>query len=310
MRFFANINACFCSLETVHKLLEFIRTHKHWLLFILLEVIALFMLFNNRMYHRSLGLLTGNYIVGHMSESMTEWKSYLNLRKENDELLEENARLERQYLVLKRYMDDKQSDSIVPNVYISDSLEMLAPYEFLTARIVSINNRMHANVHYIINKGKADGIKADMPVMSKKGVVGIVTNVSEHYSVVIPIINPGLKLSCNILGQEISGTLTRVTRSSNMLALTELPLHARIKNGDTIVTSGYSFIFPQNLMVGVVQTDSLPNHDSQRQTFSSYPVKTATDFNRLTYVYVILNEGQEEAKELKNISPGHAKEVD
>lgn len=269
----------------------------------------MFMLFNKSMYHRSLGLLSGNKVVGSLSETMTEGQSYMHLRKDNLELLEENARLERSNMALKRYIDDQRADSIVPNVYASDSIENILPLKFLTARIVSAN-KQNANIHYIINKGTHDSVQVDMPVMSNKGVVGIVSKVSGHYAVVIPLINPGLKLSCTHKKSGVVGTLARTSRSTDLLELTDVPLHAELSNGDTIVTSGYSFIFPENLVVGYVQINSMKYMDNQKQRFSSYAVKTATDFSRLNYVYVIMNNHLNEAKALQSNKEENAQNVD
>lgn len=318
----------------MHKLIEFIRNHKHWFLFIVLELVALFLLFSSSMIHRSVALFSGNYVVGNISATMTKIQSYLHLREANRELLEENARLERSYLTLKRYINDHHAYEVEPGVRISDSTLLhamdssLLPtdsimrrnmqrhwadsllrhrprYQFKTARVVSAN-RSATQMFYIIDKGSVDGLAADMPVMSDKGVVGILARASAHYSVVIPLTNPSLKLSCCLAGTGYTGTLVRTEKRTDLLTLTDLPLHAPIHHGDTIVTSGYSYIFPENLVVGVVQIQGNRNADKRPQRFSSYAVHPVTDFDRLNYVYVILNQEHREARQLEQEFTDHA----
>lgn len=282
----------------MHKLLEFLRTNVHWLIFILLQTAALLMLFNSSIYHRSLKLMATNYVVGNISSSLTEVYSYMNLREQNEALLHENARLERDYLSLVRKVEDAEADTVRPIVHVKDSLsDTLPEYSYTTARIISIKNH-NSNVYYIINKGSKDHLHADMPVMSSHGVVGTITEASANYAIVIPLLNPKMKLSCSIKGKGYYGSMLWDKPGGEYATLGDLPLHAEIAPGDTVVTSGFSYIFPQNLMVGVVAQDP-KRKPKEGKSFSNYSVKLATDFNKLSYVYVINNIESTEVKKLE-----------
>jgi rod shape-determining protein MreC len=141
-----------------------------------------------------------------------------------------------------------------------------------------------------LDKGAKDGIKPDMGVVSVRGVVGIVFTVDEHFSVVIPLLNPKSKLSCKLNSGDYYGSLSWDGRDVHYANLEELPNHVEFQKGDTVVTSGFSAIFPPGLPVGtVVEMDNSRDHN-----FYSLKVKLATDFQRLKNVRVIQNDFQQE----------------
>jgi hypothetical protein len=156
-------------------------------------------------------------------------------------------------------------------------------------------------VYYTINKGRRDGIETDMGVMSASGVVGAVMAVSDHYALVIPVLNPKIRLACTLLGQEVSGTLAAPSSpNANEAILSNVPPHAHPQIGDTITTSGYSYLFPEGMMVGTI-ADSVPARvKGSAGTFANYPVHLSTDFQGLRYVYVIREKPTHEVRALED----------
>lgn len=228
------------------KLLEFLQKYRHWFVFILLEAIALGTLLNGTLYSRSLGWYATSTVFGRVGELMTEAWSYIDLRPKNEELLRENARLRAAYTLLSRQMQDAEAHGRLPHLHATDSLPV-DPASVIIARVV---NRIspQGHIYYTINKGRRDGVEPDMGVMSASGVVGAVMTVSDHYSLVIPVLNPKIRLSCTLLGQEVSGTLTATSNpNANHAMLSNVPPHAQPHLGDTITTSGYSYLFPSTL---------------------------------------------------------------
>ena len=140
-----------------------------------------------------------------------------------------------------------------------------------------------------------------MGVMSASGVVGAVMAVSDHYALVIPVLNPKIRLACTLLGQEVSGTLTASSSpNANEAILSNVPPHAHPQIGDTITTSGYSYLFPEGMMVGTI-ADSVPARvKGSAGTFANYPVHLATDFQGLRYVYVIREKPTHEVRALED----------
>ena len=281
------------------KLLEFLQKYRHWFVFLILETIALVTYLSGSLYSRSLGWYATSAVFGRVNELMTEGWSYVGLRPRNEELLRENARLRTAYTLLARQMQDAEAHGLLPRLHATDSLP-IDPSAVIIARVV--NRVAHTSeVYYTINKGRRDGIETDMGVMSATGVVGAVMAVSDHYALVIPVLNPKIRLACTLLGQEVSGTLTAPSSpNANEAILSNVPPHAHPKIGDTITTSGYSYLFPEGMMVGTI-ADSVPARvKGSAGTFANYPVHLSTDFQGLRYVYVIREKPTHEVRALED----------
>ena len=281
------------------KLLEFLQKYRHWFVFLILETIALVTYLSGSLYSRSLGWYATSAVFGRVNELMTEGWSYVGLRPRNEELLRENARLRTAYTLLARQMQDAEAHGVLPRLHATDSLP-IDPSAVIIARVV--NRVTHTSeVYYTINKGRRDGIETDMGVMSASGVVGAVMAVSDHYALVIPVLNPKIRLACTLLGQEVSGTLTASSSpNANEAILSNVPPHAHPQIGDTITTSGYSYLFPEGMMVGTI-ADSVPACvKGSAGTFANYPVHLSTDFQGLRYVYVIREKPTHEVRALED----------
>lgn len=281
------------------KLLEFLHKYRHWFVFLILETIALVTYLSGSLYSRSLGWYATSAVFGRVNELMTEGWSYVGLRPRNEELLRENARLRTAYTLLARQMQDAEAHGLLPHLHATDSLP-IDPSAVIIARVV--NRVTHTSeVYYTINKGRRDGIETDMGVMSASGVVGAVMAVSDHYALVIPVLNPKIRLACTLLGQEVSGTLTASSSpNANEAILSNVPPHAHPQIGDTITTSGYSYLFPEGMMVGTI-ADSVPARvKGSAGTFANYPVHLSTDFQGLRYVYVIREKPTHEVRALED----------
>lgn len=281
------------------KLLEFLQKYRHWFVFLILETIALVTYLSGSLYSRSLGWYATSAVFGRVNELMTEGWSYVGLRPRNEELLRENARLRTAYTLLARQMQDAEAHGLLPRLHATDSLP-IDPSAVIIARVV--NRVTHTSeVYYTINKGRRDGIETDMGVMSASGVVGAVMAVSDHYALVIPVLNPKIRLACTLLGQEVSGTLVAPSSpNANEAILSNVPPHAHPKIGDTITTSGYSYLFPEGMMVGTI-ADSVPARlKGSAGTFANYPVHLSTDFQGLRYVYVIREKPTHEVRALED----------
>ena len=281
------------------KLLEFLHKYRHWFVFLILETIALVTYLSGSLYSRSLGWYATSAVFGRVNELMTEGWSYVGLRPRNEELLRENARIRTAYTLLARQMQDAEAHGLLPRLHATDSLP-IDPSAVIIARVV--NRVTHTSeVYYTINKGRRDGIETDMGVMSASGVVGAVMAVSDHYALVIPVLNPKIRLACTLLGQEVSGTLTASSSpNANEAILSNVPPHAHPQIGDTITTSGYSYLFPEGMMVGTI-ADSVPARvKGSAGTFANYPVHLSTDFQGLRYVYVIREKPTHEVRALED----------
>ena len=273
----------------MRKLLDFLLGKKHWFLFILFEVLSVTLIYRNNSYQRSVILNSSNVVSGYLLSLSGNIQSYFNLREINKNLQEQNGQMELKLLELQEQIESMQADTVTFKGAAADSTTMPFPYRFIVADVVN-NNIVHLSNYITINKGKYDGIKPDMGVVSETGVVGIVSNVSEHFSVVIPLLNPKSKISCKVFRSNYFGYLAWDGKEAAYATLEEIPRHSEFQQGDTIVTSGYSAIFPPGLIVGTIEGFSKEHDDN----FYALRIKLATSFASLHHVRVITNSLQDE----------------
>jgi len=271
----------------MQKLLEFLIGRRHWLLFIVCEIISFTLLYRYNAYQRNVMLSSANVVTGYLMSVSSSVSSFLNLRSENKQLFEHNKQLELEILYLHHQLETIKPTTLLYDGMLTDSL--YNTYEYISAEVV--NNSVTRLLNYItINKGSNDGIESDMGVISTHGVVGIVRTVNNRFSVIIPVVNPKWGLSCKLFNSNYFGTLMWDGRDARYSTLEELPTYAEFHEGDTVVTSGFSAIFPQGIMVGTIAQSDI----SVSSGFYSLRVKLATDFRNLTTVWVVKNNLQEE----------------
>lgn len=267
----------------MYNLWRFILKHHFIILFILLEVISILLLARSQNFHRNRVVNTTNDAVGQVYEWSSEVGNYFRLRKNNRELAEENAMLRARLSVVA----DTASSRF-------DVAERDTIYEFIPAQVVN-NSIGQANNYIIIDKGKADGIERDMGVISTDGVVGVVADVSRHYSSIISLLHSDSRVGVRFKNNQELGSLRWNTNNYRYGLVEDIPTHVVLHEGDTVLTSSYSFIFPEDLMVGTVET---PNVGSS-SALNTARIHFATDFAKLRHVYVIRNLHKPELDSLK-----------
>lgn len=217
--------------------------------------------------------------------------SYFYLKSANETLLERNTILERQLTFLRNALKDRNVDSLEIN-----RLAELSSNQYKTIPAHVINNSLNLVNNYLtLDKGKSDGILPEMGVIGEEGVVGIVYMASEHYSVVISVLNSKSNISCKIKNSDYFGYLKWEHGDSRYAYLKDLPRHAEFNLGDTIITSGYSTVFPEGVMVGTVD-DMADSNDGLSYLLK---VKLATNFGKISNVRVITDVQRIEQEELE-----------
>lgn len=267
----------------MNKILEIIANKLHWIVLILVEMLALSFVFNTGLYHRFINTSLSNDFVASVNEISGTVQTYLSLRETNELLMAQNALLEARFLALNRMIEQAAADTVRPLILKVDSLHPPIEFTFQSASVILLSINRVNNV-MTIDKGRLDGIRTDCGVVSPCGVVGVVSAVSDHYATVVPLTNAKMKLSCKIQGSEYFGNLSWQDPGNNVAFLTDLPRHAVYNAGDSVLTSGFSSIFPPNLLVGVV--DTIRGRNSF-QNANKIPVRFATDFGNVRNVYVI-----------------------
>ena len=272
----------------MRNLLNFLLKYNHWFLFILLEVISFVLLFRFNHYQHSVYFSSANAVAGKVYEVSGGITSYFHLKSVNEDLLDRIMELEQQNHNLEdalgRHLSDSTELNSIRNLPNTD-------YQVFKARV--INNSLNLVDNYItLNRGSKDVILPEMGVVDGNGVVGIVYDTSSHYSRVISVLNSKSSISCKIVGSEYFGYLKWEYGDSRYAYLKDLPRHAEFNLGDTVVTSGYSTVFPEGIMIGTVD-DMADSNDGLSYLLK---VKLATDFGKVSEVRVIARTGQQDRK--------------
>lgn len=263
----------------MRNLIDFLARHNHWFLFILLEVLSFVLLFHYNSYQGSVWFSSANAVSGKVFEWNASVTQYFSLVDVNKTLTERNIYLERQVEQLTEQLEKAGRDSTeIERMQTS----VLKDCNTIPAKVVSCSlNKL--NNFITIDKGYTDGVRKDMGVVCGTGVVGIVYLVSEHYSVLIPVLSSVSNISCTIRSRGYFGYLHWKGGSPEEAYIDDIPRHARFKLGDVIVTSGYSSVFPPGIVVGKIK------HVYNSANGLSYRLKItlSTDFGRLRDVCVI-----------------------
>lgn len=274
-------------------LIAFLIRHSKWFVFAFLASISCMLLFNDDPYRRHVYLTSAGRMASTVYKGANNVTSYFDLHDINDELNRRNAVLQQQISALEQRIEILTEQGFTDTMRVDSGVP---PFSFIVAHV--INNSVARPYNYLtINKGSADGVRPELGVVDRNGVVGIVSNVGPHSARVISLLNPHFRLSCKLKRTDYFGSLVWDGDDPSTAVLEELPRHTVFEPGDTIVTSGYSAVFPPGLPVGVV-TDDDTDHN---QNFFALKVRLLTDFTTLSNVQVVLNS---EADELRALTAG------
>ena len=267
----------------MRNLLEFLSKYYHWLLFAVLEVTSFVLLFQFNSYQGSVWFTSANAVVGKLYELESSVESFFSLTKVNKDLTLRNFYLERQVNQLSRLYYDLTKDTTIAE---RNELEFLSRYKLIPANVVSNSVDRNDNL-MTIDRGSKDGVEKDMGVACGNGVVGVVYLVSDHYSVVMPVLNYHSRISCAIRRRGYFGYLKWQGGDANIAYVEDVPRHAKFKRGDWVETSGYSSIFPPGVLVGKI----IEVYNSRDGLSYRLKVQLTTDFGNLRDVCVISDKG-------------------
>lgn len=276
----------------MRNLFSFLIRNSSWLLAILLVVFGFYLVFSHNSYQRSVYLSSSNRVSAWFYSTSNKVNGFFYLQKNNRELLENCARLEKELFDLKQRYTDVDTDSTSLPIFVTDTTYH-SQFNFIPAEVINMSFS-GANNFMTINKGTLHGVKADMGVISPKGIVGVVLKASRNASVVIPVINPKFRLSAKLYHSENTGSMSWDGNNIKIAQLNELPKHQPFEPGDTVVTS-FSSIFPKDIVIGFVTQLGKSKDDK----FNTLNLQLATDFHTLQHVLIIEDVFYEEQKALE-----------
>lgn len=271
----------------MYNLIKILTKYHVTLLFVVLELIALFMIFQYRNYQKSVFVNTANALTGNTYQAIQNFEDYKNLKEVNLALAQENATL--------RAMVPKTMKLINGGMVLQSDSIYQQQFSYKAAKV--IQNSIYKKDNFLtINLGSNDGIQAEMGVITDKGVVGFVTFVSENYATVLSFLNSKSSVSVKIKRNKAAGTLIWDGKNHLNATILDIPLTTNVFVGDTIISSGYSAFYPAGIPMGTVTKINL----GQNKQMHQIKVKLAQDFNKLNYVYVVENLVKNELDSLNN----------
>ncbi len=270
----------------MERLFLFFYQYRAFFTFLVIEVVCAWLIIENNQYQGAKFFNSSSGMVARLNNFSQDVREYFLLRNINSTLAEENAVLRSK---LEQFNQIHQaSDSIGRK----DST-VIKQFDFISAKVV--NNSVNRFTNYLtINKGSSSGVRPGMAVISPLGAVGKVKAVSNHYSVVTSILHKDYKLSVLMTRTGYFGSVSWDGKDPEFAQLNFVPGHVNPAKGDTVVTSAYNAVFPEGIMVGIIeevkQTPSL---------FYDLKVRLSQDFRKLSYVEVVRSHLKNELDSLQ-----------
>lgn len=265
----------------MRNLLDFIVRFSSWFVFAFYAVVSCALLFDRNPYQHHVWLTSAGSVAAGVYDVSNNVTGYFSLRAINEDLQRRQADLEEEVAALRTQLRTAREALAQDSLAAIDSVRQ---FRFIVA--TAISNSVTRPYNYIsLDKGEADGLQPEMGVMDQNGVVGVVNVTGKHHARVISLLNPNFRLSCKLRGSDAFGSLVWDGKSPREALLEELPKHTRFHKGDTIITSGYSAMFPEGIPVGTIIGSARGDDDN----FFTLRIRLLTDFTALSTVKVISN---------------------
>lgn len=271
----------------MYRLLQLLHSYRAFLLLLFIEIVCIWLLVGNNPYHSAAYFRTSNAIVGNIYQAKEDISQYFRLPEVNEELAYDNARL-------REVLAQTQVPIVVNSTEDSlKNVKSIRDYNYLPAKVINNSTRLAHN-YLTIDKGRVNGVEPGMGVVSFNGIVGKVMSVSKNFATVSSLLNTDVYVSAYLKRNNTFGSIHWDGREILSTKLLFVPRHINLEKGDTIVTSGYNSVFPENILIGFIE-DFGPEDDS----WYDIDIALSNDFSKLAYVYVVKNPLKEERLELE-----------
>jgi rod shape-determining protein MreC len=322
-------------------ILRFLLRQLPLLLFLGLEALALVWMAQSKGYQRSVLVSSANGLFGSVYSSISQAQTYFHLQTVADSLAAENMRLRAalpEYLradtstlyiarvpLIEGVKPDSAkrngvttrsdtisnthavNDSIIKAMARLDSLRAVAKalnaqpqYRFTAAKVINASTMRRAN-YLTLDKGSLAGIEPGDGVLSSSGIAGVVYSVGERFAVVLSVLHKQFSVGARLGVGGYNGLVSWDGVDPRFAQLLDIPSHVPVKPGMKVVTNSFSGIFPEGMLIGVVESAKVPSGESSH----IITVRLATDFGRLHTVTVITDRlrGERAAQEKTTLAP-------
>jgi len=229
-------------------------------------------------------------VFGGVQEELSFIPTFLGLRVENELLHHINVELADETQRLR--------EAKLENLHLRQmlGLKVQLPYKLIAAHVINKNLTLLRNT-ITVNVGSNDSVQLYMPVVNDGGLIGIVTTVTKHYSIINILLNTDFRASGKVQRSRVDGI---VLWDGKTLALKNVPKMRDVKAGDVVTTSEYSNTFPSDIRIGLVSDV----HEQPGSLFKSITIEPGVDFVKLETVFVMAFAQDKERVELEQrISP-------
>ena len=278
----------------MNNIFQILYKHLHWVGFIALEIICFVLLFSYNNFQSSVYLSTANEVTARLLKGRDKVTKYFGLAEKNHVLSEQNAQLQQRIVELEMLNAQYHLDSLAKTETIQRIYR--TGYHITPAQVIDKSVNKTDN-YFTLDRGTSDGVAPDMGVMGVDGVVGVVFKCTEHYSLVMTLLNSNNSISCKVSGNNDIGYLQWQGGDPRYATLHDLPRYSNVTVGDTIVTSGNSSFFPEGIMVGTVEE----KHHTTDGLYMNLKVLLSTQFVNLEHVFVVSKMDAEEIIELHEL---------
>ncbi len=272
-------------------LIDFFVRHSGWAVFLLFATLSCVMLCRGNPSQQHVYMTSAGAVASAVYRTSNSVTGYFHLRGINEDLQQRTAQLEMELIDLRRQLRAAGEKIYGDSVPVDSALRQ---YRFIMAHVIN-NSIARSNNFITIDRGESDGVRPEMGVVDQNGVVGIVNVTGPHTARLISVLNSDLRLSCKVKGSDAFGSLVWDGKSPRRALLEEMPRHVEFALGDTVITSGYSVVFPEGIPVGRVVGHKRDDDDN----FYSLSVELFTDFATLSTVRVIENFSKDEIESVE-----------
>jgi len=172
---------------------------------------------------------------------------------------------------------------------LKETLELnktLTEYKPVNATILSRNKSYWFN-NITIDKGKKDGIRENMAVITKKGLIGKISKVYDNSSEIKLITSDDInfKVSVAIKTNEVDNyaILNGYDKDTGLIKATGIDKTTEINKDDVVLTSGLGEAFPGGIYIGTVEKIESDKYNLSKTVY----IKTYQNFNDIHYVTVL-----------------------
>ena len=269
-----------------------IRRYFNFLLFLVLQIVSLYMLFSYNKFHEAAWMEVAHEVTGRVGGRYTNITNYFHLKKTNEELARANEMLRNE--LTAQYVGPDTTQKLVTDTLQVDSVKTVRKYIWRPAMVV-YNTVSLPNNTLTLERGENQGVRKDMGVIGPMGVVGIVISTSNNYAVVMSMLNRQSNISAKLKNTGDIGVVFWDGVNPSYVIMNNVPKNVPVAVGDSIVTSQYSYHFPPGILLGTIAEVV----DNKSSNFYTLRLKTATNFYNLERVLVVENTLKNEQKMLE-----------